>query len=296
LESNLKALRLENGGSQNAFLTRFPDISVPKQPPAGPNGPNVEQFTERWGQVRSEVATTQDQLLRRAVNAYTVENINRVGSREQANHFLSLNRWYQSAIKRLYGTLDNCRAAILSYSNLTASPAAVTSPADTAVTVAPGGSASSPPNPILNSWALAEIESRQCSLDSADLGDPPDRSDFGLTLGFVGSLSGWLLRTESMPLALIVGLIGFGLLGALVSQFIRAAEPTAGALDLFGIVWRGVSAAIVVFLAAYGGIAIVTQSAGSSDPNPFVIFVTCLVGAVFADDVWNWARKKLKLS
>lgn len=51
-----------------------------------------------------------------------------------------------------------------------------------------------------------------------------------------------------------------------------------------------VSAAIVVFLAAYAGIAIVSQT--SSDPNPYVVFVTCLVGAVFGDNVWLWAKDK----
>ena len=91
-----------------------------------------------------------------------------------------------------------------------------------------------------------------------------------------------------MPLALITGLIGFGLFGALVSTFVRAPADQTPHLDIFGVVWRGVSAAIVVFLGAYSGIAIVAQTTG--DPNPYVVFVTCLVGAVFAENIWSWAR------
>jgi hypothetical protein len=28
-------------------------------------------------------------------------------------------------------------------------------------------------------------------------------------------------------------------------------------------------------------------------PNPYVVFVTCLVGAAFGDDIWSWARKNV---
>jgi hypothetical protein len=50
----------------------------------------------------------------------------------------------------------------------------------------------------------------------------------------------------------------------------------------------------VVFLAAYGGLAVLAGGS-SSDPNPYVLFVTCLVGAVYSEAVWRWARTKLVL-
>jgi hypothetical protein len=153
-----------------------------------------------------------------------------------------------------------------------------------------GGVVISQPPPWFDSSAVANTALARCQSRSANIDDPPDRSDFGYTLGVVGDLSIWLLRTESMPLALITGLIGFGLFGALVSTFVRAPSAQTPQLDIFGVVWRGVSAAIVVFLAAYSGIAIVSQTSG--DPNPYVVFVTCLVGAVFGDNVWLWAKGK----
>ena len=49
----------------------------------------------------------------------------------------------------------------------------------------------------------------------------PDRESFGGYLGPVGYATGWILATESESVALIIGLVGFGLFGALVSSFIR---------------------------------------------------------------------------
>jgi hypothetical protein len=145
-------------------------------------------------------------------------------------------------------------------------------------------------SPFLDSKAAANAALGICQNHTSDSSDPPDRSEFGYTLGVVGDMSIWLLRTESMPLALITGLIGFGLFGALVSTFVRLPAGQVVQSDILAIVWRGVSAAIVVFLAAYGGIAVVSQNSG--DPNPYIVFVTCLVGAVFGDDVWLWAKDK----
>ena len=42
-----------------------------------------------------------------------------------------------------------------------------------------------------------------------------------------------------------------------------------------------------VFLGSYAMLGDQT-----SEPNPYVVFVTCLVGAVFSEDIWNWAREK----
>jgi hypothetical protein len=104
----------------------------------------------------------------------------------------------------------------------------------------------------------------------------PDRPSFADTLGPVGGWTGWLLDTEQMPLVIIVGLVGFSLLGATVSRAVRREGPgTAITLDdLLLVIAGGTTAAIVVFLAAYGGLALLGTTGG--DPNPYVVFVTCL--------------------
>jgi hypothetical protein len=90
-------------------------------------------------------------------------------------------------------------------------------------------------------------------------------------------------------------MIGFGLLGAACSTLVREkprsvpGEPLVR--DLAGVVVRGLSAAVVVFLGVQGGLA--GFAAEEVDPNPYMLLFTCFVGAVFSEDVWTWAHQKL---
>jgi hypothetical protein len=61
--------------------------------------------------------------------------------------------------------------------------------------------------------------------------------------------------------------------------------------DLTAVVIRGVSAAIVVFLAVEGGLAIFSANGG--EPNPYVLLLTCLVAAVFSEHIWSWMEQDL---
>jgi hypothetical protein len=148
----------------------------------------------------------------------------------------------------------------------------------------------------------------------------------GEGLGPFQYVSGWLLKTDSMPLTLIVGMMGFGLLGAAASTFVReqskreelesqrlkslaeqglpltAEPPTTDVpskpvqplvLNLPSVVIRGGSAAIVVFLGIMGGLSVLTQEA---EPNPYALLFTCLVGAVFSEQVWRWAEERFQLN
>jgi hypothetical protein len=116
----------------------------------------------------------------------------------------------------------------------------------------------------------------------------------GIGWGPFGLVARWLLQTKSFALSLITGMLGFGLLGSAISTFVRAGafkenhDKFSG--NILSIVIRGLSAAVVVFLAVKGGLAIF--STGESEPNAYVVFFTCLVGSVFSEDVWNWARTK----
>jgi hypothetical protein len=317
LEAQLTKAKLSNSESSKAFDDRFPidHQKLPETSKAGVDrvlaGAN-DQLTESWQKLRSQAIAEQDRLLQRAIASYTIENLNRVGSREQADHFLAVSRWYQSALTNVFDRLDRCRGAILqirSVANVAVveassvptpdasaqQPARPAEPSQDPIApasnVLPPGTSGGSIFASSNAGALLAVANQECSRH-LDVGDPPDRSDFGYTLGIAGDLSSWLLRSESMPLALITGLVGFGLLGALVSRSVRAPTDDTATLDFFGIVSRGVSAAVVVFLAAYGGLTIFSQT--TPDPNPFVVFLTCLVGAVFGDDVWSWAKQWIK--
>jgi hypothetical protein len=120
----------------------------------------------------------------------------------------------------------------------------------------------------------------------------------GETLGPLRFVAAWLLNSGSLPLSVIIGMIGFGLLGAVISTFVReriaaaqgdasgatASAPQVFVSDLTAVVLRGLSAAVVVFLAVQGGLAVF--AGGNSDPNPYVLLLTCLVAAVFSEKVW----------
>jgi hypothetical protein len=123
----------------------------------------------------------------------------------------------------------------------------------------------------------------------------PARSGPSETLGLFGLASAWLLKTESPELTLIVGLLGFGFFGALAASFIREFKATPGnTLPPMGFIVpaliRGIGAAILVFLLAKGGMAILTK--GDATPNAYAIFFACFVAAVFSDDIWLWARNR----
>jgi hypothetical protein len=315
-ENKLKLSKLDTGPNEtasNAFKTRFPEKIVDFLTEDRKNqlkdaksfsslSSENDRFTLVWKQIRLDIESVQDRLLNSALADYELKNISRVGSREQALHFLNLERWYQSSLNRLFEHLDNCRNSILLF-RLSAE-AQLAKEMEAKQSGQPQGDSrppSSAPSFLTRALGITAPEANvtiarreateACRPRPKDFSEAlPERGAFGTDLGPISSLAGWLLKTESIPLALIVGLVGFGLFGSLVSSFVRTDLNSLEASDIFALVIRGVSAAIVVFLAAYGGIAIVAQT--PSDPNPYVVFVTCLAGAVFGEDVWLWARHR----
>lgn len=126
--------------------------------------------------------------------------------------------------------------------------------------------------------------------------NPPAPPEPGASWGPFSLTAGWLLKTRSLNLALVTGMLGFGLVGSAVSQFVRQKTRKLSSdntlLEVFEVVIRGLSAAMVIFLAVKGGLAVF--SAGNSSPNAYVLYLTCFLGAVYSEDVWDAARKKFK--
>jgi hypothetical protein len=115
----------------------------------------------------------------------------------------------------------------------------------------------------------------------------------GSAWGPFGLVAHWLLRTKSLALSLITGMLGFGLLGSVIATFVRSGTGKEGVSltsEVISVLVRGLSAAIVVFLAVKGGLAVFASP--DTEPNAYVVFFTCLIGAVFSEDVWTWARAK----
>jgi len=122
----------------------------------------------------------------------------------------------------------------------------------------------------------------------------PEPSD---NLGIFGIFAKWLVNTPSYAFALIVGLLGFGLLGAAAATYLQQSSKDGNPLDISfhevgRIIIKGITASVVVFLAVKGGLAIFGAD-DEEDINAYVLFFAVLVAAVYSDAVWAWARTKL---
>lgn len=123
----------------------------------------------------------------------------------------------------------------------------------------------------------------------------------GQEWGIFGRIAGYLIKPQSPELVLLMGMFGFGLLGASLlsfqsssinENFIKAFKNQL-LIPNFGVVLaRGFGAALVIYLATKGGLAIF--SAGTStDANGYILLLTCFVGAVYSEKVWTKIRISL---
>jgi len=246
-----------------------------------------EELHNRWKELVTNITSQQLTAKDAAIRVYEISNLDRKGNREQAQHFLLINNWYtqrsadfEAALNPCRASLENLDRSLLSFTdNVQQELADETSPYF---------------YPDRNAFQIFDEPRKTCT-DITLTTEVPERPALGSSyLGPFGVVASWLLKTESLPLALITGLLGFGLLGAACSTFIREQRTKRDVLivqDLTGVIVRGVSAAIVVFLAVEGGLAIF--AAGSSEPNPYVLLLTCFVAAVFSEKIWEWAQERV---
>lgn len=131
---------------------------------------------------------------------------------------------------------------------------------------------------------------------SSDILTQPKPRKIGSDYGAVFSLFIRWLGQGSTDVLLLVGMIGFGLFGSILSVFMTTdtgSDHNQNSLThkTMLVVVKGFSAAIVVFLATRGGISILNS--GSSNPNPLILFLFCFIGAIFSDPVWEWSKQKI---
>lgn len=233
------------------------------------------------------------QIIEDAIDVFDRSNDNRNGARERTDHLLALGEWYRDWFRRAQEHIVSCHGSILNLASEARNESLTVKGA-----IASGQRRDDSLGDIWRRTRQADDEAyRSCSRSgwSSDI-QPPSRPMLGAHLGFIGWASGWLLQTESMPLALIVGMVGFGLLGAVSSAFVRdgvkKAPGEALVQNLPGVIILGSSAAMVIFLGVFGGLAMFANAA--VDPNPYVILFTCFVAAVFSEDAWKWAQARFQ--
>ncbi|MGC2238082.1 MAG: hypothetical protein WA584_18115 [Pyrinomonadaceae bacterium] len=263
-----------------------------------------ERATQNYVNLEKNAKDTQKIAKDRALQSYETSNLIGKGNKERVKYFLEISDNYNQQANVLDQRLGECLASVQQMDN------AWKTFTDTLSSLS--GSQNSYDFISYQSDSLYRETSaaqNKCIAALPVVNSMPERPLLGEAseLGIFGFVAGWLLKTESLPLALITGLIGFGLLGSACSTFIReritqpgATPPSAPVItkpvgllvsDLTAVIIRGLSAAIVVFLAVEGGLAIF--AAGGGEPNPYVLLLTCLVAAVFSETIWSWAEKEL---
>jgi len=263
----------------------------------------------QWHDLVTRSRDQENKLLKTVSTAFEENSVGRKGSQERALYFEELDDWYRENVSSIDDRLGICLNSI----NLGDDQSARTAQTG-------------------QEWATAHLESIRLAQKNgypipADSGvsylfntmyndvgactsvpfeeSLPEPPTPGASWGPFGFVASWLLKTESLQLALITGMLGFGLLGSAVSSFVQegkphslqVAKPSAEGAplvsDLPALLIRGFSAAIVVFLAAEGGLAIFSGS-GSVDPNPYILMFTCFTAAVFSRNAWERVREKIE--
>jgi len=254
--------------------------------------PMVQRLQERWDRIRTVAEDTQKKGIVTAKNLFASALDGNYGKQHTDRYYYDILKWFSDTTIALQTSLSQCHDGA---SKLIG---------DSSQTL---GRLKS--NLELHSDELFrgfEADSRrlydtqrEVLYDNCawpNLPQTPDSPTIASGLGTIGRWTSWLIDTERMPAVIIVGLVGFSLLGATVSRAVREKDddrPRAAFTldDLLTVIAGGTTAAVVVFLAAYGGLALLGNSTG--DPNAYIVFATCLIAAVYSEDVWTWARRRL---
>ncbi|MGA2349676.1 MAG: hypothetical protein ABSF70_04515 [Terracidiphilus sp.] len=219
----------------------------------------------------------------------------RLTGRERANYTYGLEANYQDFVSAMHAALGRCKSAAeadepmysgysqyIEYSLRTA----IANPKATVYSF-----------PFSSYSKTSNEDSTACEIEPITL---RGRSAAPTPqLGIFSFLFGWLEESDSLELAVICGMLGVGLVGCIVSSFLRqqAKKPDADAVagawipNIFPVIVLSFTAAIVVYLAIEGGLNVFSSE--SNQANPYVLLFSCLIGAVFSQDVWDAAHARL---
>lgn len=231
------------------------------------------------------------------LDTYEANTINRLGVRENVSFYLTSLDWYRNRVTSFEIPLISCAEA------LRESDQAWEEWSKAAIDELMARGSLNPSDGFLVELVrdrIRDSESR-CDLSrllarQTDSSQLLTRPELGAFSGAFGLIAQWLLETESLELALIVGLVGFGVLGAAVSRFVREQrqrrESHLLVEDLTGVMLRGVVAAVLVFLTTKSGLGIYdTGGNGAQISNPYLVLLLCLVAGVYSEVVWAWAQQ-----
>jgi hypothetical protein len=262
----------------------------------------VASISRAWEDLRDQTHQQERDSLNSALKFFETETVSPMSIQERAVYIERLDQWLGERLDQIYRHLLDCKAAARDakfemQSAIKQQTSELRRLLDGLRAFQAKRQPQDTPLVFINSYPLeASSVPRGCEEPAFLEVTRPMPPDPGLGLGPFRWISSWLVSTKSLALVLITGMLGFGLLGATISSFLRrdvnfaSVDPVPG--ELGGVVIRGLSAAVIVFLAVKGGLA--AYAVGETEPNAYVLFFTCLLGAAFSDRVWKWAQAKLE--
>lgn len=258
---------------------------------------------EQWRKYAAQMKERTKSLSTRAINNFKVNTLEHLADRETAIYLRNTLDWYQMNLSRIDGylkqvlteieymdwlwrdwadrTAQHLQETLLKYDEVDASER----------TEFVNQSIIDIPSFIYPTTSQSGLFS--IPRDIEYLPNPPEP---GSGWGTLGIMSRWLLKTRSFDLVLIIGMVGFGLIGSVIGLFIPAKKdhpnikPAEQKIN-FRKILRGFYAAVILFLSVQAGSEIFLD--GDYRANPYTLFWFCLVGAAFGEVVWENALKQL---
>jgi hypothetical protein len=262
-------------------------------------GAIITNLRDAWGRLRKTAFHKQREISDSAKDLITF-NASIATRKQFERYYADLYDWHRESMRRIRNRLSACHNTALQYTISRTRALERSSEANKGEPELETILANFFRRRTIEVGAISDTDAVfACrELSDEDLPSAPKPPSIAAILGPIGLWTSWVIDPQLMPVVIIIGLVGFSLLGATVSRVVRVQnERQEAALtldDLLIVVAGGTTAAVVVFLAAYGGLAVLGSPGG--DPNPYLVFATCLIGAVFSEDVWTWARQKLSVS
>ena len=237
--------------------------------------------------LRNDAEFTKTRLLERAAQLYRSE-VGNSGSGDDAREFFNrMLRWYYEQASNVDRNYDGCVSEIAGYESELTSLASQWAKKLAESTIS--GEEPDPPSlgiPVGVFKACSRAAVQQDPRDAPPTLASSTSNGWGLLAYTLGS------AFKRLDVVLIMGMLALGVLGASASQMIRA-EPGARtdtllSGDMAGVLVRGVTATLVVYLGVSCGL--IVFATGDTKANPYALLLACFVASVFSESVWAWAR------
>lgn len=245
------------------------------------------RLAEQWQAQRNAVMAEGQEAAEAASLLYAAE-AKRPGDRDRLLRFVEVKNWHQKQMSAAGVRLNQQRAHLAAVNH-----------ALLALRIAPEAAVRAQVDSVREAVIAAEAElANTVSFDT--LGARRDVRLFD-SEGFFkfhpfSALAGWLRTQQSLELASIIGMLGFGLLGAAASTVVRTPQNRKRKLrigdNLTSLVVSGTTAAFATYLAVKGSLAVV--STDGAEPNPYVLMLTCFVASVYWEDAWERVRNAVR--